>query len=63
MEYIYSLENKQTISFKKRLVFCIKVCNNKLFDCHHSDKDRIYFIHEYQKWMQLVKQKDLLVKK
>ena len=46
---IYSLERFFFISHKKRSVFSNEVCNNKLFDCHHSDKDRISFIHVCKK--------------
>ena len=49
MEYMYSWKNKTTISHKKRTVFYIELCNNKLFDCHRSDSDRIYFIQECKK--------------
>ena len=61
MEYIILLgKNKLHVShlILKRRVFYIEVCNNKLFDCHHSDKDRIYFIHECKKWMQTSKAKN-----
>ena len=50
------LGKKRIISHKKRSVFYNEVHNNKLFDCHYSDNDRICFMHECKKkGMQLVK--------
>ena len=43
------LGKKTIISHKKRSFFYNEVCNNKLFDCHHSDSDSICFMHECKK--------------
>ena len=59
VEYIYNFREKRIILHKKRGVFYNEVCNKKLFDCHHSDYDRICFMHECKK--KLAKQKHLLV--
>ena len=52
MEHIYSWERKIFISNKQRSVFYNAVCNNKLSNSHHSDKDYT---------MQSRRQKHLLV--
>ena len=36
---------------KKISVFYNEMCNIKLFDSHHSDKDRTYFVHVCKKRM------------
>ena len=40
VDYMYSVERKKIISHEIRSVFYKGVCNNKLFDCHHSDNNR-----------------------
>ena len=57
------LGKKTIISHKKRSFFYNEVCNNKLFDCHHSDSDSICFMHECKKrgCKLLVQQQHLLV--
>ena len=36
---LISMSKVTVESIKKISVFYNEVCNNKLFDCHHSDKD------------------------
>ena len=48
-------------SIKKISVYYKEVCNNKLFDCHHSDKDRTYFVHACKKGYKQVKPKTFIV--
>ena len=44
VEYIAIQLRKKKKLTKKRKRLYGEVCNNKLLDCHHSDKDRIGFI-------------------
>ena len=53
---VLQLGKKKISHIRKEVSSIMRCVITSYFDCHHSDKDRMFFIHVFKKGCKLVKQ-------